>query len=159
MSPCGYPLKGILLYGPPGCSKTMFVQALVHETGFNYYPLKVSWIKIKWNSHYASKAIYININHWYFKFQCSNLLSKFVGETEKSLTQVFKIAEAGAPSIIFIDEIDSLCGDRSGSGKGLVSELLSLLSKVKKKGNVMLIGATNRPHALDDVSFTKYLLV
>lgn len=119
-SPDEHPLKGLLLYGPPGCSKTMFVRALVNETNFSFFPLK-----------------------------CSNLLSKYVGETEKSLSKVFVRAQQAAPSIIFMDEIDSLCGDRSG-GSLLVSELLSLMSGTKYKGNIWIIGATNRPAAVDE---------
>ncbi|XP_042208704.1 peroxisome biogenesis factor 1-like isoform X2 [Homarus americanus] len=115
-----HPLRGVLFYGPPGCSKTMFVRALVHETSFSFFPLK-----------------------------CSDLLSKFVGETEKSLSKVFSRARQAAPAIIFMDEVDSLCGDRGGGG-GLVSELLSLMAQTAPYGNIMIIGATNRPHAIDE---------
>ncbi|XP_069943136.1 ATPase family gene 2 protein homolog A isoform X3 [Cherax quadricarinatus] len=110
-------LKGVLLYGPPGCSKTMFVRALVHETGFTFFPLK-----------------------------CSDVLSKYVGETEKSLNKVFRRASEAAPAIIFMDEVDTLCGERGGSG-GLLSELLSLMTHTP---DVMVIAATNRPHAVDE---------
>ncbi|XP_045131393.1 ATPase family protein 2 homolog isoform X2 [Portunus trituberculatus] len=115
-----YPLKGLLLYGPPGCSKTMFVRALVHETSYSFFPLK-----------------------------CSNLLSKYVGETEKLLSQVFIRAQQAAPSVVFMDEVDSLCGERGGGGS-LVSELLSLMSQTAVQRNIMVIGATNRPHAVDE---------
>ncbi|XP_066963907.1 LOW QUALITY PROTEIN: ATPase family gene 2 protein homolog A-like [Macrobrachium rosenbergii] len=118
--PENYPLRGVLLYGPPGCSKTMFVKALVTETSFSFFPVK-----------------------------CSDLLSKYVGETEKSLVKVFERARQACPSIIFMDEVDSLCGDRAG-GSGLVSELLSLMSESALPGNILVIGATNRPHALDE---------
>ncbi|XP_050727319.1 uncharacterized protein LOC127004062 isoform X2 [Eriocheir sinensis] len=115
-----HPLKGVLLYGPPGCSKTMFVRALVHETSYSFFPLK-----------------------------CSNLLSKYVGETEKSLSQVFVRAQQASPSVVFMDEVDSLCGERGGDG-GLVSELLTLMAQKGVQRRVMVIGATNRPHAVDE---------
>ncbi|KAK8407506.1 hypothetical protein O3P69_002211 [Scylla paramamosain] len=119
-----YPLKGLLLYGPPGCSKTMFVRALVHETSYSFFPLK-----------------------------CSNLLSKYIGETEKLLSQVFIRAQQAAPSVVFMDEVDSLCGERGGGGS-LVSELLSLMSQTAVQRNIMVIGATNRPHAVDEARST-----
>lgn len=81
--------------------------------------------------------------------KCSDLLSKYVGETEKSLSRIFKRAQQAAPSIIFMDEVDSLCSDRGG-GSGLVSELLSLMSETALQGNILVIGATNRPHVLDE---------
>lgn len=86
-------------------------------------------------------------------FQCSNLLSKYVGETEKLLSQVFIRAQQAAPSVVFMDEVDSLCGERGGGGS-LVSELLSLMSQTAVQRNIMVIGATNRPHAVDEVRFT-----
>ncbi|KAG0717949.1 Spermatogenesis-associated protein 5 [Chionoecetes opilio] len=119
-NPEKHSLKGLLLYGPPGCSKTMFVRALVHETSYSFFPLK-----------------------------CSNLLSKYVGETEKLLSQVFVRAQQAAPSVVFMDEVDSLCGERTGGGS-LVSELLSLMAQTAVQRNIMVIGATNRPHGVDE---------
>ncbi|KAK7084891.1 Vacuolar protein sorting-associated protein 4A [Halocaridina rubra] len=118
--PDNHPLKGILFYGPPGCSKTMFVKAIVNETGFSFFPIK-----------------------------CSDLLSKYVGETEKSLNRIFGRAQQTAPSIIFMDEVDSLCSDRA-NGSRLVSELLSAMSEAALHGNILVIGATNRPFVLDE---------
>lgn len=71
---------------------------------------------------------------------------------------MFVRAQQAAPSIIFMDEIDSLCGDRSG-GSLLVSELLSLVSGTKYKGNIWIIGATNRPAAVDEVSKINAILL
>lgn len=85
-----------------------------------------------------------------FSFQCSNLLSKYVGETEKSLSQVFVRAQQASPSVVFMDEVDSLCGERGGDG-GLVSELMTLMAQTAVQRKVMVIGATNRPHAVDEV--------
>lgn len=103
--------------------------------------------------HYSTFLINLYVYVFFFPFflKCSNLLSKYVGETEKSLSKVFVRAQQAAPSIIFMDEIDSLCGDRSG-GSLLVSELLSLMSGTKYKGNIWIIGATNRPAAVDEVN-------
>lgn len=85
--------------------------------------------------------------------QCSEVLSKYVGETEKTLSRVFVRARQAAPALIFMDEVDSLCGDRGrggGNGGGLVSELLTLMTH--SEGNVMVVAATNRPQAVDEVS-------
>ncbi|RXG72399.1 VCP-like ATPase [Armadillidium vulgare] len=79
--------KGILFYGPPGCSKTMFAKALATETQFTFFTIK-----------------------------CSDLLSKYVGETEKGLNKVIEKAFLSSPALVFMDEIDSLCGRRDGTG-------------------------------------------
>ncbi|KAK4315038.1 hypothetical protein Pmani_013709 [Petrolisthes manimaculis] len=119
-APEDHPLRGVLLYGPPGCSKTMIVRALATETGFTFFTLK-----------------------------CSEVLSKYVGESEKTLSRVLVKARQAAPSLVFMDEVDSLCADRGdGGGGGLVSELLTLLTHTE--GGVMVVAATNRPHVVDE---------
>ncbi|KAK3892122.1 hypothetical protein Pcinc_004089 [Petrolisthes cinctipes] len=122
-APEDHPLRGVLLYGPPGCSKTMIVRALATETGFTFFTLK-----------------------------CSEVLSKYVGESEKTLSSVLVKARQAAPSLVFMDEVDSLCADRGGGGDGggggLVSELLTLLTHTE--GGVMVVAATNRPHVVDE---------
>lgn len=125
--PAHYPLRGLLLYGPPGCSKTMFVEALATETGFSFFPLMGSVV-----------------------------LSKFVGETEKNLRSLIQQARAAAPSIVFIDEVDGLCKKRDANGSGghtPVAELLDLMGNcVEQTGyrNVLFVGATNRPEHVDE---------
>ncbi|KAB7506685.1 Cell division cycle protein 48-like protein, partial [Armadillidium nasatum] len=84
---------------------------------------------------------------------CSDLLSKYVGETEKDLNKVIEKAFLSSPALVFMDEIDSLCGRRDGSGgseSGIVPELLSVMRKAHNIGNILFVGATNRPHVLDE---------
>ncbi|KAI0200372.1 AAA-domain-containing protein [Astrocystis sublimbata] len=122
------PTKGVLLYGPPGCSKTMTAQAMATETGFNFFAVKGG-----------------------------ELLNMYVGETERSIRNIFKRAAEASPSIIFFDEIDSLAGTRSsGSGGGgggggvqAVTTLLTEMAGFEERGNVFVLAATNRPDALD----------
>ncbi|KAH8163892.1 hypothetical protein CIB48_g4365 [Xylaria polymorpha] len=119
------PTKGVLLYGPPGCSKTMTAQAMATETGFNFFAVKGG-----------------------------ELLNMYVGETERSIRNIFKRAAEASPSIIFFDEIDSLAGTRStgSSGSGGVQAVTTLLTEMagfEERGNVFVLAATNRPDALD----------
>ncbi|KAI1128139.1 AAA-domain-containing protein [Nemania abortiva] len=119
------PTKGVLLYGPPGCSKTMTAQAMATETGFNFFAVKGG-----------------------------ELLNMYVGETERSIRKIFKRAAEASPSIIFFDEIDSLAGARStgSSGSGGVQAVTTLLTEMagfEERGNVFVLAATNRPDALD----------
>ncbi|KAI1304478.1 P-loop containing nucleoside triphosphate hydrolase protein [Xylaria venustula] len=122
------PPKGVLLYGPPGCSKTMTAQAMATETGFNFFAVKGG-----------------------------ELLNMYVGETERSIRNIFKRAAEASPSIIFFDEIDSLAGTRSsGSGGGgggggvqAVTTLLTEMAGFEERGNVFVLAATNRPDSLD----------
>ncbi|KAI1814338.1 AAA-domain-containing protein [Poronia punctata] len=123
------PTKGVLLYGPPGCSKTMTAQAMATETGFNFFAVKGG-----------------------------ELLNMYVGETERSIRNIFKRAAEASPSIIFFDEIDSLAGTRSGGGGGgsggssgvqAVTTLLTEMAGFEERGNVFVLAATNRPDALD----------
>uniref|UniRef100_A0A7C2BLN8 AAA family ATPase n=1 Tax=Thermosphaera aggregans TaxID=54254 RepID=A0A7C2BLN8_9CREN len=118
------PPKGILLYGPPGTGKTLLAKALANEIG----------------------AYFITING-------PEIMSKFYGESEERLRKIFEEAEANAPSVIFIDEIDSIAPKREEvTGeveKRVVAQLLTLMDGLKERGRVIVIGATNRPDALD----------
>ncbi len=118
------PPKGILLYGPPGTGKTLLAKALANEIG----------------------AYFIAING-------PEIMSKFYGESEARLREIFKEAEENAPAIIFIDEIDAVAPRREEvTGeveKRVVAQLLTLMDGLKERGKVIVIGATNRPEAVD----------
>ncbi|MDV3103392.1 CDC48 family AAA ATPase [Thermococcus waiotapuensis] len=118
------PPKGVLLYGPPGTGKTLLAKAVANEA----------------NAHF------IAING-------PEIMSKFYGESEERLREVFKEAEENAPSIIFIDEIDSIAPKREEVvgevEKRVVSQLLTLMDGLKSRGKVIVIAATNRPDAID----------
>ncbi|RLU20423.1 hypothetical protein DMN91_007033 [Ooceraea biroi] len=122
------PPRGVLMFGPPGCSKTMIAKALATES-------KVNFINIKG----------------------PELFSKWVGESEKAVREVFRKARQVAPSIIFIDEIDALGSERrSSSDSGgthvherVLAQLLIELDGVTPLGNVTLVAATNRPDRID----------
>jgi transitional endoplasmic reticulum ATPase len=118
------PPKGILLYGPPGTGKTLLAKALANEIG----------------------AYFVSING-------PEIMSKFYGESEERLRKVFEEAQANAPAIIFIDEIDSIAPKREEVvgevEKRVVAQLLALMDGLKERGKVIVIGATNRPEALD----------
>eukprot|EP00520_Triparma_pacifica_P005897 CAMPEP_0118645306 /NCGR_PEP_ID=MMETSP0785-20121206/7428_1 /TAXON_ID=91992 /ORGANISM="Bolidomonas pacifica, Strain CCMP 1866" /LENGTH=872 /DNA_ID=CAMNT_0006537175 /DNA_START=1 /DNA_END=2616 /DNA_ORIENTATION=+ len=114
--------KGVLLHGPPGCGKTLLANALVEETG--------------------AHVVVIN---------GPEIMAKKGGESEDNLRKAFEEAQKNAPSIIFMDEIDSIAPKRdSAQGeteKRIVSQLLTLMDSLK--GNVMVIGATNRPNVIE----------
>jgi transitional endoplasmic reticulum ATPase len=116
--------KGVLLYGPPGTGKTLLAKAVAGET----------------NSHFISLS-------------GPEIIGKFYGESEERLREIFKQAEENAPSIIFIDEIDSIAPKREEvTGeveKRVVSQLLTLMDGMKSRGKVVVIAATNRPDSLD----------
>jgi transitional endoplasmic reticulum ATPase len=116
--------KGVLLYGPPGTGKTLLAKAVANETNANFYSISGP-----------------------------EIMSKFYGESEERLREVFKEAEENAPSIIFIDEIDSIAPKREEvSGdveKRVVSQLLTLMDGIQSRGKLVVIGATNRPNAID----------
>ena len=118
------PPKGILLYGPPGCGKTLLAKAVANESG----------------------AHFISING-------PEIMSKYYGESEKRLRQIFEEAKRSAPSIVFIDEIDSIAPNRNEvTGeveRRVVAQLLSLMDGLESRGEVIVIGATNRVDALD----------
>jgi transitional endoplasmic reticulum ATPase len=116
--------KGVLLHGPPGTGKTLLAKAVANETNANFYSISGP-----------------------------EIMSKFYGESEERLREIFKEAEENAPSIIFIDEIDSIAPKREEvSGdveKRVVSQLLTLMDGIKSRGKLVVIGATNRPNAID----------
>ena len=116
--------KGVLLHGPPGTGKTLLAKAVANETQANFY-------------HIGGPEI----------------MSKFYGESEGKLREIFKEAQENAPAIIFIDEIDSIAPKRDEvSGdveKRIVSQLLTIMDGLEGRGKLVVIGATNRPNALD----------
>jgi transitional endoplasmic reticulum ATPase len=116
--------KGVLLHGPPGTGKTLLAQAVANETNANYYSI-------------AGPEI----------------MSKFYGESEERLRDTFKQAQDNAPSIIFIDELDSIAPKRDEvSGdveKRIVSQMLTLMDGLEARGKVVVIGATNRVNSID----------
>ena len=118
------PPKGVLLYGPPGTGKTLLAKAVANE----------------------SNAYFISING-------PEIMSKFYGESEARLREVFQKAQENAPSIIFIDEIDAIAPKREEvTGeveRRVVSQLLALMDGLEARGQVIVIGATNRPNAVD----------
>lgn len=118
------PPKGILLHGPPGTGKTLIARAIANETG----------------------AFLFIING-------PEIMSKMAGESESNLRKAFEEAQKNAPSIIFMDEIDSLAPSREKSQqegeRRIVSQLLTLMDGMKSLSNVIVLGATNRPNAID----------
>ncbi|MFA4668437.1 CDC48 family AAA ATPase [Pyrococcus kukulkanii] len=118
------PPKGVLLYGPPGTGKTLLAKAVANE----------------------ANAYFIAING-------PEIMSKYYGESEERLREVFKEAEENAPAIIFIDEIDAIAPKRKEVvgevEKRVVSQLLTLMDGLKSRGKVIVIAATNRPDAID----------
>jgi len=118
------PPKGVLLHGPPGTGKTLLAKAVANE----------------------SEANFILLNG-------PEIMSKFYGESEKKIRDIFEEAEKNAPSIIFIDEIDSIAPKREDSSgeveRRVVSQLLTMMDGLQSRGKVVIIGATNRPNSID----------
>ncbi len=118
------PPKGVLLYGPPGTGKTLLAKAVANEASAHF--------------------IYLS---------GPEIMSKYYGQSEENLREIFKEAQENAPSIIFIDEIDSIAPKRDEvSGeveRRVVAQLLALMDGLESRGKVVVIGATNRPNALD----------
>ncbi|KAL2256386.1 hypothetical protein VTK26DRAFT_1750 [Humicola hyalothermophila] len=128
------PPKGFLLYGPPGCSKTMAAQAMATESGLNFFAVKGA-----------------------------ELLNMYVGESERAVRRLFQRAREVSPSMIFFDEIDSIAGQRSGfshnsssstsssthSGVNVLTTLLNEMDGFETLHGVVVLAATNRPQALD----------
>ncbi len=117
--------KGVLLHGPPGTGKTLLAKAVAGETSSNFVSISGPVI-----------------------------MSKFYGESEERLREIFKEAEENAPSIIFIDEIDSIAPKRDEvtgeQERRIVAQLLALMDGLESRGKVVVIGATNRPNAIDE---------
>lgn len=118
------PPKGVLLYGPPGTGKTLIARAVAHESEANF-----------------------------FTVNGPEIVHKFYGESEAHLRSIFEEASRNAPSIIFIDEIDSVAPKRANVQgeveKRIVATLLSLMDGLKSRGEIIVIGATNMPDLLD----------
>ncbi|OOF91250.1 hypothetical protein ASPCADRAFT_211080 [Aspergillus carbonarius ITEM 5010] len=115
--------KGVLLYGPPGCSKTLTVKALATEAGLNFLAVKGA-----------------------------EILSMYVGESERALREIFRKARSARPSIIFFDEIDAIASKRGSSSHGGVNVLTTLLNEmdgIEELKSVLVIAATNKPEVLD----------
>ncbi len=119
------PPKGVLLHGPPGTGKTLIAKAVASETDANFVTISGP-----------------------------EIVSKYYGESEHKLREIFEEAEKDAPSIIFIDEIDSIAPKRSEvtgeMERRVVAQLLSLMDGLKTRGAVIVIAATNRPNSIDE---------
>jgi len=123
----GLPLpSGILLYGPPGCGKTLLAKAIANDTQANFISVKGP-----------------------------ELLDKYVGESERAVRQVFQRARASSPCVVFLDELDSLCpkrgSDAGGSGvtERVVNQMLTEMDGLNERSTVFLVAATNRPELID----------
>lgn len=119
------PGGGVLLYGPPGCGKTFVVKALVNEAGATFLSVKGA-----------------------------ELLSKWVGESERAVRELFRRARAAAPALVFLDEVDALAprrgeGHDSGTTDRVVAQLLTELDGIEELHGVFVVAATNRPELVD----------
>lgn len=121
------PPKGVLLYGPPGCSKTLTAKALATESSMNFIAIKGP-----------------------------ELFSKWVGESEKAVQSIFRKARAAAPTVVFFDEIDAIASQRGGGDGGgsqvadrVLSQLLTELDGIEPLKQVLVVAATNRPDLID----------
>lgn len=116
--------KGVLLYGPPGCSKTLTAKALASESGLNFLAVKGP-----------------------------EIFNKYVGESERTIREIFRKARAAAPSIIFFDEIDALASSReealTQAGQHVLTSLLNEIDGVEELNGVVIVAATNRPSEID----------
>lgn len=116
--------KGVLLYGPPGCSKTLTAKALASESGLNFLAVKGP-----------------------------EIFNKYVGESERTIREIFRKAKAASPSIIFFDEIDALATSREDSltlaSQNVLTSLLNEIDGVEELNGVVIVAATNRPTEID----------
>lgn len=116
--------KGVLLYGPPGCSKTLTAKALASESGLNFLAVKGP-----------------------------EIFNKYVGESERTIREIFRKAKAASPSIIFFDEIDALAASREDSltlaAQNVLTSLLNEIDGVEELNGVVIVAATNRPTEID----------
>eukprot|EP00794_Sanderia_malayensis_P007314 gene7315-8132_t len=120
------PPAGVLLFGPPGCSKTLLAKALATESGLNFISIKGP-----------------------------ELFSKYFGESEKAVREVFHKARATAPSIVFFDEIDALGvqrdgGNKSSVGERVLAQMLTEIDGIEGLQGVLVMAASNKPHLIDD---------
>ncbi|VDP05293.1 unnamed protein product [Soboliphyme baturini] len=118
------PPRGILLYGPPGCGKTLIARAVANETGA-----------------------------FFFLLNGPEIMSKLAGESESNLRKAFEECEKNAPAILFIDEIDAIAPKREKTHgeveRRIVSQLLTLMDGLKQRSHVIVMAATNRPNSID----------
>ncbi|MCE4603649.1 MAG: AAA family ATPase, partial [Aeropyrum sp.] len=120
------PPKGVLLFGPPGTGKTLLAKAVATESGANFIAVRGP-----------------------------EILSKWVGESEKAIRKIFERARQAAPTVVFFDEIDSIAPargarfDTSGVTDRIVNQMLAEMDGIQPLSNVVVIGATNRPDILD----------
>lgn len=116
--------RGVLLYGPPGCSKTLMAKALATESGINFFAVKGP-----------------------------EIFNKYVGESERSIREVFRKARLASPSIIFFDEIDAISNNRDNGSSSVsnhvLTTLLNEIDGVEELKGVIIVGATNRPDEID----------